>query len=165
MITRTYNKLKAFKSLDDYNYYVNGWVSYLVLQKLVVIQLTYLFFANLKHSQRLSSPSLKVWVAFKASGEVLCAQCTYIAAVLFTAEGNTRVKSQFSSTSLPCSWLPPSFRSIEYTPISEIDFSTPKHKQKLSTQSKTQGTSAKKIAKLQGQQKLSLINIMNDYPR
>ena len=146
-----------------------------MLQKLVVIQLTYLFFANLKHSQHLSSPSLKVWVAFKASGEVLCAQCTcmtglgeacsHIAAVLFTAEGNTRVKSQFSSTSLPCSWLPPSFRSIEYTPISEIDFSMPKHKQKLSTQAKTQGTSAKKIAQLQGQQKLSLINIMNDYPR
>ena len=147
-----------------------------MLQKLVVIQLTtYLFFANVKHLQSLSSPSLKVWVAFKASGEVLCAHCTcmaglgetcsHIAAVLFTAEGNTRVKSQFSSTSLPCSWLLPSFRSIEYTPISEIDFSTPKHKQKLYTQTKKQGTSAKKCAQLQGQQKLSLINIMNNYPR
>ena len=41
----------------------------------------------------------------------------------------------------------------------------PKHKQKLSIQAKKQGTSAKKIAQLQGQQKLSLINIMNNYPR
>lgn len=83
----------------------------------------YLFLANVKHSQSLSSPSLKVWVAFKASGEVLSAHCTcmaglgeacsHIAAVLFTAETNTCAKSQFSSTSLPRSWLPPSFQSIE----------------------------------------------------
>ena len=47
---------------------------------------------------------MKVWVVFKASGEVLCAYSTCMAglgeacsqiAVLFTAEGNTRVKSQF----------------------------------------------------------------------
>ena len=61
-------------------------------------------------------------------------EACYIAAVLFTAEANTHVKNQFSSTALSCSWLPPSFCSVEYTPISEIDLSSPMHK--LSNQEK-----------------------------
>jgi len=31
------------------------------------------------------------------------------ASVLFAAEANAHVKQQHFSTSLPCSWLPPSF--------------------------------------------------------
>ena len=82
-----------------HNYFVNGWVSNLNVTKTGGRPANYLFLANVKHSQSLSSPSLKVWVAFKASGEVLCAHCTcmaglgeacsHIAAVLFTAEANT----------------------------------------------------------------------------
>ena len=82
----------------------------------------YLFLANVKHSQSLLSPLLKIWVAFKASGEVFCAHCTciadlgeacsHIAAILFTAEANTHVKNQFSQIALSCSWLPPSFCSV-----------------------------------------------------
>ena len=49
-------------------------------------------------------------------------------------EANTHVKEQHSSTSLPCTWLPPSFRSVEYSPICDIDFTTPKQKRKQSVQ-------------------------------
>ena len=83
---------------------------------------------------------LKVWVAVKSSGTILCAHCTcmagageacsHISSVLFAAEANTHVKEQHSSTSLPCSWLPPSFRSIEYAQICNIDFATPKQKRR-----------------------------------
>ena len=54
--------------------------------------------------------------------------CSHIAALLFTLEANTQMKKRLSCTSLPCSWLPPSFRSVPYAPISEIDFSTPRQK-------------------------------------
>ena len=150
----THDQLKAYKSMDGYNYFVNGWVSNLNAMKTSGRPANYLFFANVKHSQSLSSPSLKVWVAVKANGEVLCAHCTcmaglgeacsHIASVLFAAEANTHVKSQFSSTSLPCSWLPPSFKSIGYAPISEIDFSTHKQKGKVLNQEKKTCTSAKR---------------------
>ena len=60
---------------------------------------------------------LKVWVAIKHSGEIICAHCTcmaglretcsHVAALLFTAEANFQFKQQTSSTSLPCAWLPP----------------------------------------------------------
>ena len=58
--------------------------------------------------------------------------CTHIAALPFTAEANTQIKSQFSCTSLPCSWLPSSFQKIPYAEISQIDFTTPRKKQKFS---------------------------------
>ena len=63
---------------------------------------SFLFTALVKHSQRLSLPPLKVWLAVKQSGEVLCAHCScmaglgeacsHVAAVLFTAEANTQTK-------------------------------------------------------------------------
>ena len=72
----THDQLKAYKSLDGYNYFVNGWVSNLNVTKTSGCPANYLFLANV---QSLSPPSLKVWVAFKASGEVLCARCTCMA--------------------------------------------------------------------------------------
>jgi len=47
------------------------------------------------------------------------------------AEANSITKLQFSLTSLPCSWLPPTFRSVKFSEINSIDFSTPQHKRKL----------------------------------
>jgi len=58
----------------------------------------------------------------------------HVAAVLFAAYENIKVKEQHSSTSLPYSWLPSSFRSIEYSPICNIHFTTPKQKRKLSAE-------------------------------
>ena len=93
---------------------------------------------SVKHSQRLSAPPLRAWVAIKQTGEVMCAHCTcmagigeacsHIAALLFTAEANTQAKQQFASTSLPCSWIPPSYRSVDFSEMSNIDFTTPNKK-------------------------------------
>ena len=52
----------------------------------------------------------------------------------FSIVANTRVKEQHSSTSLPCFWLPPSFRSVEFSQICDKDFATPKQKWKQSVQ-------------------------------
>ena len=53
-----------------------------------------------------------------------------MAAVLFTAEANTQVKNHTSSTSLPCTWLPPSFQSVPCMQVSDMDFTTPRYKRK-----------------------------------
>ena len=93
---------------------MNGWVGNIVSTVSTANGYKiYFFTAFVKHSQSLSLPSLKTWATIKQSGEVVCAHymckagigeaCSHIAAVLFTAEANTNMKS---CTSLPCSWLP-----------------------------------------------------------
>ena len=140
----TYDQLKAYKSLEGYNHFINGWVTNITVTEMNVQPMakSFLFTALVKHSQRLSLPPLKVWIAVKQSGEVLCAHCScmaglgeacsHVAAVLFTAEANTQSKQQFSSTSLPCSWLPTSFQFVNFSKVAEIDFKTPSMKRKLS---------------------------------
>ena len=54
--------------------------------------------------------------------------CAHIGALLFTAEANTMIKHQYSCTSLPCSWLPPSHKFVSATKIADMDFKTPKSK-------------------------------------
>ena len=71
-------------------FFANGWVSDIHVFKA-------------KEDNRLSAPPLKVWVATYSREEVACALCTcmpgigeaytHFAALLFTAETNTRVKS------------------------------------------------------------------------
>ena len=56
--------------------------------------------------------------------------CSHIAALLLTVEANTQPKSRTACTSLPCSWLPPTFRSVPYAQLADIDFATPQQKRK-----------------------------------
>jgi len=130
---------EMLKAMDGYNFFVNGRVSNIVVTQIEGRQ-QYLFTATVKHSQTLSATPLKVWVGYKSNGEVMAADCTcmagigeacsHIVAVLFAAETNTQMKQQQSCTLLPCTWLPPSFRSVEYLPVSDINFRTPKQKKK-----------------------------------
>ena len=72
--------------------------------------------------ERFYVATVHVWLA--GLGEA----CSHVVAVLFAAQTNTLTKHQFSSTSLPCSWLPPSFQSVKFDEICNIDFTTPKSK-------------------------------------
>ena len=51
--------------------------------------------------------------------------CSHIAALLFTVERNTQHQNMTTCTSLPCSRLPPSYHSVNYSEIADIDFATP----------------------------------------
>ena len=131
----TYDQLEAYKSLEGCNYFINGRGTNVTVTKLNIQH------AFVKHSQWLSLPPLKVWVAVKHTGKILCAHCTcmgeacsHVAAVLFVAEANTQTKQQFSSTSLPCSWLPTSFQFVSFSRVAEIDLKTPNTERKLSLQ-------------------------------
>ena len=138
----THEQLKAYKSLDGYNFYTNGWVSDVrVTATQISRSRNFIATALIKHSQRLSGTPLKAWIVVKHTGEVIAAHCTcmagvgeacsHVAALLFVLEGNTLLKQQFSCTSLPCSWLPASFRSVLFAEMSKIDFTTPSQKRKV----------------------------------
>jgi len=69
--------------------------------------------------------------------------CSHVAAVLFTADANTKIKAGFSTTSLPCSWLPKSFQFVPYVEVKDMDFRTPSLKRKLESRQKSEeGTSS-----------------------
>ena len=89
----TKEELKAYKSMDGYNFFIQGWISKIdvvVTDKAVVLK------ANVRHSQSVYSPLLHPWVAAEKYGTILCVHCTcmaglveacaYTAAVLFLAE-------------------------------------------------------------------------------
>ena len=98
----THEQLKAYKSLEGYNYYVNGKVSNVVVTKVLGTK-NYLFPAVVKHLQALSIPPLKVWIAVKDMVEDICGHCSFMAgvgeacahvgSVLFVAEANTKSNS------------------------------------------------------------------------
>ena len=89
----------------------------------------------MKHSQALSILPLKVWIAVKDTGEVICGHCScmagvgeacvHVGSVLFVAIANTKTKQhmytktkqQMSSTSLPCAWLPCSEEIIDKSAV------------------------------------------------
>ena len=117
----TKQEMKAYKSLEGYKYYVDGWVAKVLVQHgtttsgsgsdvAVVI-------ARVRHSQKLSDTPVKPWIAALQNGTVLCAHCTcmaglgeacsHVAALLFTIEANTRYRNSVSCTSQLCAWLPP----------------------------------------------------------
>ena len=77
----------------------------------------------MKHSQALSIPPLKVWIAVKViCGHFSCTvgvgeACAHVGSVFFVAEANTITKQQMSSTSLPCAWLPCSEEIIDKSAV------------------------------------------------
>ena len=55
--------------------------------------------------------------------------CTHIAAVLFYIETAARIQAQHNSTQSKCEWIMPSFqKSVEYLPVSKIDFRSARQK-------------------------------------
>ena len=136
----TGESLRAYKSLDGYDFCVNGWVSNVSVLQIMHTRNTKLVIASVKHSQRLSATPLKPWIAAKMEGTIICGHCTcmaglgeacsHIAALLFTLITNTQSLHNTSCTSLPGAWLPPSYQAVSYSEIAGIDFTTPHLKRK-----------------------------------
>ena len=59
----TKQELKAYKSLDGYKYFVDGWVSDILVLPLSSRPNVCLTSCEVKHSQRLSAAPLQPWVA------------------------------------------------------------------------------------------------------
>lgn len=78
----TGDSLKAYKSLDVYNYYISGWVNNIHVIDLPRCLGTLLITVRVKHSQKLSATSIKPWVAVMQQGMIVCEHCTCMASPL-----------------------------------------------------------------------------------
>ena len=130
----TLRELKAYKSLEGYAFLVSGWVGNVRAFPTGADDRSFVT-CKVRHSQSVSAPPLKPWVAAELSGAVLCAHCTcmaglgeacsHIAALLFAVESRTRMMKETACTSVPCRWLSPSMQQVEYKRIVDIDFTAP----------------------------------------
>ena len=143
----TGESLKAYKSLDAYN----GWVGHVSVYSISRTPGTSVVIGRVKHSQRLATPT-KSWIAAKTEGTIVCAHCdcmaglgeacSHIAALLFTdLERNTQQQKLTMCTSLPSSWLLPSFQDVPYSELAGVGFTTPEMKRKRSEPSDGPSTS------------------------
>ena len=120
----TKEELKAYKSLEGYKQFVDGWVSNIAVLFVPSRNNTYLVTASVKHSQRLSVHPVKAWIGVEKNGVIICAHCncmaglgeacSHVAAILFCLDANVHARNSMSCTSMPCSWLPPSFKTVPY---------------------------------------------------
>lgn len=67
----TAQELKAYKSMEGYHQFVDGWVSNIAV--IPVAAFRFFITARVKHSQKLSATSVTAWVAAEKTGIVICA--------------------------------------------------------------------------------------------
>ena len=126
----TKQQLKAYKSLEGYKYFVDGWINDVIVWSLRLPNACVVY-GTVKHSQKLSAKPLQTWVAVEKEGLVICAHCncmaglgeacSHVAALLFLLDANTQQKKNLSCTSQPCYWLPPTFKNVPFAKICDID--------------------------------------------
>lgn len=140
----TKEELKAYKSLEGYKYLLAGWVGDVSIHAVTGCdnEDKMILMAKVRHSQSVSASPLCPWIAAERCGIILCCHCTcmaglgeacsHIAALLFAAETYNRLNKDVSCTSQACAWLPPTnLQNVKYTPISDINFTTPSTKRKI----------------------------------
>ena len=76
----TFCSLKAYKSLEAYNYFISGFVSQ-IGRASFLHNCNSLFKAQVSHSQKMNESSLIPWMIVDSDGVVLCAHCTCMAGI------------------------------------------------------------------------------------
>ncbi|KAG1930536.1 hypothetical protein F2P79_022206 [Pimephales promelas] len=130
--------LKAFKSLDAYQFFVAGWVT--GTRCYANGGGSYLIMAKVHHSQSLSETQLQPWVSLKKDGTVLCGHCTckaglgevcsHVTALLYAIDSAVKHLGDKSCTDGPRQWGLPPLKAGKalYEEGSGIDFSNPAKK-------------------------------------
>ncbi len=134
----TLQKLKAYKSLESYNYFISGFVRdvrnfKVAANDFIVVK------AKVQHSQRLREGPLLPWLISRKDGEVLAAHCTcmaglgeacsHVGALLFAIEATVKLRNSKTVTQEKAYWvLPTALHKAEYKEIREIDFTSSKTK-------------------------------------
>ncbi|XP_014679849.1 PREDICTED: uncharacterized protein LOC106819776 [Priapulus caudatus] len=129
----TLQELKAYKSLESYNYFVSGWVldiGHLIVSDKCVIS------GRVKHSQRMNDTCLVPWLICEKEGTVLSGHCTcmagigevcsHVGALLFAVEAAVKIRNSRTVTEEKCYWLPSAVTKVQYKTIQEIDFTSAK---------------------------------------
>ncbi|KAJ8910241.1 hypothetical protein NQ315_002565 [Exocentrus adspersus] len=125
----TKQQMKAYKSLEAYKYFEAGFVSKCRCCK---VGDYFVSAADVKHSQRMSEASLKLWIIINEDGSIECAHCTCIAdagevcshvgAVLFALEYIHREQETKSCTDVEATWNVPTVSKVNYERIRAINF-------------------------------------------
>ncbi|XP_068686436.1 uncharacterized protein [Montipora foliosa] len=133
----THQQIKAYKSLDAYNFFVSGWVNGVLAKELEGDKV--LLFSRVNHSQRARETPLKTWVLVEKNGTVINAHCncmagltescTHIGAVLFAVEAGVRMHNSVTCTQERSTWLLPSY-IVPYSPVCQMDFISAKNKRR-----------------------------------
>ncbi|XP_048582277.1 uncharacterized protein LOC125561824 [Nematostella vectensis] len=132
--------MKAYKSLEAYNFFVSGWVNS-ILTKKVTSSTRILVTGRINHSQRSRATPLKSWFLAEKSGEVIVAHCncmaglseacSHIGALLFAVQAGARMLSSTTCTQEKGKWIMPSYvKEIPYMPVSEMDLTSAKRLRK-----------------------------------
>ena len=140
------NEFKNYKSLDAYDRFTSGWVrnveTYVHHCDVEGSSMQfYVIRGKVNHSQRLSQPPVSCWLIINGNGSVSSCHCTcmaglrescsHFAAVMFLIEASVRIREKKTVTQEPAYWLLPTpVKTIEYKPISKIDFTSSKSAKK-----------------------------------
>lgn len=108
-------ELKAYKSLQSYNYFISGFVQDI---KHLKISDKSLFLAKVKHSQRMNEASLMPWIITDKDGSIISGHCTcmagvgevcsHVGALLFAVEVAVKIRTSKTVTEEKAYWLLPS---------------------------------------------------------
>ena len=97
----------------------------------IVVSICLLFVTSRRlHFGGAQPPQYQKWGAAPPCPPLPPPVCSNIAAHLYTLDTSTQVRKSLSCTSVPCYWLPPTFRSVVLARICDINFSTPQKKRK-----------------------------------
>lgn len=133
----TREKLKAHKSLEAFNYFVNGKVASVCVHQPTSLPQLRLVAATVQAGQK-GARRYDSWIVGEDDGEVLAGHCTcmaglgevcsHVAALLFFIEAAVRHgATDVSSTSVRCAWsASSSCGKAGPSPVVDIDFSQPK---------------------------------------
>ena len=112
------------------------------------------------HSQRMNVTPLHPWLIAEKNGKILAGHCncmaglgescTHVAALLFAIEAAVRIRETKTVTAEKAYWvLPSSLDKVPYSPVSDIDFTSPQTKMKTLDNDIDQGakTQAKRPTK------------------
>lgn len=131
----TRETLKAYRSLEAYNFFHSGWV-HTVLSSTLGSDKCFLK-AKVNRSQALSEKPHEAWVCVDTDCTILNAHCTcmaglgevcsHVAAILFKIEASVRLGyNKVACTSMPCLWNQNFTKKVEAVQLSQINFDKPK---------------------------------------
>ena len=134
----TLKKLKAFKSLESYNYFTSGWVLEMGHTKINGLSV---FLGKVKHSQRMNDASLQPWVIVEEDGSINSGHCTcmagigevcsHVGALLWAIDTTCKIKNSKTPTEEKAYWmLPFAVSKVQYKKLGDIDFTSAKTKKK-----------------------------------
>ncbi|XP_044766704.1 uncharacterized protein LOC123322756 [Coccinella septempunctata] len=122
-------QMKAYKSLNAYNYFKSGFVQSIGAIKIAEF---HVIVGSVKHSQRMTEAPLKAWIISSSDGSIECAHCTcmagtgeacsHIGALLFAVEYVNVCRSTTSCTDVRALWKVPTVQEIRAEKVKEINF-------------------------------------------